>query len=183
MKELSLHILDIMQNSIEADANQIILKIKEKIDKNLLKIIIEDDGKGIKDEDINRVVDPFITSRTTREVGLGLSLLKSSAIMCGGDLKINSTKGKGTKIAADFEYDHIDRPPLGDIPETITTVIAANPELDIIYEHRVEGEQFVFATKEIKKELDDVKISHPKILNWINSFIKENLGKLPGGEF
>jgi len=182
MKDLSLHILDIMQNSIEAEASLIKLVIEENISDNYLIIKIDDNGQGINKEDLQKVVDPFVTSRKTREVGLGLALLKRTASLCDGTLKLDSKKGKGTELKAEFKYDHIDRPPLGKIPETLTTIISTNPELDIIYRHIFEEQEFIFDTKEVRKELEAVKINHPQVLEWIERYLKENLENLAGGE-
>lgn len=182
MKDLSLHILDIMQNSIEAEASLIKLVIEENISDNYLIIEIEDDGQGINKEDLPKVIDPFVTSRKTREVGLGLALLKRTASLCDGTLKLDSQKGKGTELKAEFKYDHIDRPPLGKMPETLITVITTNPELDIIYRHKVEEQEFIFKTQEIRKELENVKINQPEIVEWIEKYLKENLKNLAGGE-
>ncbi|MTI59923.1 MAG: sensor histidine kinase [Firmicutes bacterium] len=182
MRELSLHILDIVQNSIAADADLIKLIIREDIAKNLLIIVIEDNGKGIESEDISRVVDPFVTSRKTREVGLGLSLFREASRRSRGDMKIESEPGKGTRITAHFEYNNIDRAPLGDIVGTIVALITTNPEIDFIYRHLYEGREFVFSTEEIKAELGDVSINEHPVLNWIEKNLNEELRDLYGGD-
>ncbi|MFW6006738.1 MAG: ATP-binding protein [Halanaerobiales bacterium] len=182
MKELSLHILDIMQNSIAAGANTIELKIIEK--KELDKFIIEigDDGKGMEKKERDKVTDPFVTSRNTREVGLGLPLFKKAALQCEGDFKIESYPDRGTRIKAEFTHDHIDRAPLGDIAGTITGIIGSNPDLHIIYKHRVDQKQFEINTKFIKNEIENIQLNHPEILNWIKDYINENLENIGGGE-
>ncbi|MFW6269436.1 MAG: ATP-binding protein, partial [Bacillota bacterium] len=163
MRELSLHVLDIIQNSIAAGSDLIELKIKENIDENKLIIEIKDNGRGIKKEDKNKVTDPFVTSRNTREVGLGLSLLKAAAERCQGRLDIESEEERGTEIRAIFDYNHIDRAPLGDIAGTITSLLASNPNLNIIYRHSVNQNRFELNTKEIKKEIKDIKINNIKV--------------------
>jgi len=183
MRELSLHILDIIENSRRAEADLIKVTIEEKIESNLLRIIIEDDGSGIKPDKLKDITDPFITSRTTREVGLGLSLFKSAAETCAGNFKINSELGKGTKVEAEFQYDHIDRAPLGDMTSTISNFIAANGDnVDLVYKHFCQGKSFKFDSREIKAELEDVSIQSRQITAWIREYIGENLKEIRGGE-
>ena len=183
MREISLHILDIIENSRRAEADLIKLSIEEKIDKNLLKIKIEDNGSGIEPDKLKDITDPFITSRTTREVGLGLSLFKSAAETCAGNFKINSEIGKGTKVEAEFQYDHIDRAPLGDMTSTISNFIATNGEnVDLVYKHFCQGKSFKFDSREIKAELEDVSIQSRQITVWIREYIEENLKEIRGGE-
>lgn len=183
MRELSLHILDIIENSRRAEADLIKLVIQEKIIDNLLKIVIEDNGNGIEKYKVKEITDPFITSRTTREVGLGLSLFKSAAESCSGNFKINSQKNRGTKVEAEFQYNHIDRVPLGDLTTTISNFIAANGEkVDLVYQHFYNDRQFKFDSREIKAELSDVSIQSRQIIAWIREYIGENLSKIRGGE-
>ncbi|MFW5992341.1 MAG: ATP-binding protein, partial [Halanaerobiaceae bacterium] len=152
MRELSLHILDIMENSIEAGGSFIKLTIIEDIAGNSLIIKIEDDGRGMNEKEQRDAVKPFWTTRTTRDVGLGIPLFKEASRQCNGDFKLKSSPGKGTEITAEFEYDHIDRAPLGNIPATISGFIAANPDLDFKYKHIYNDKIFLFSTEAIKKE-------------------------------
>ena len=183
MREIALHILDIIQNSIAADAELVKLLIDEKIKKNELIIEIEDNGSGMSKKEQKEVVDPFVTSRKTREVGLGLPLLKANAENCSGNLEINSIPGRGTEVRVNFEYDHIDRAPLGDIVSTISTLITVNPDIDFIYRHRVNGDEFVFNTCDIKNELADIKINNPEVIAWIEKQLKDELKTIGGGEY
>ncbi len=178
MRELSLHILDIIQNSIAAQAEKIELIIDENLINNELVIRIVDDGCGMSEELQRRVLDPFVTSRTTRKVGLGLSLFKAAASRCGGDLELNSTLNEGTEVIVRFKYDHLDRAPLGDIVGTVLTILTSNPDLRLIYRHKFNGDQFLFDTREIKEELDDVKINQPLILNWLEEYLFEKIEDL-----
>jgi hypothetical protein len=183
MRELSLHILDIIENSRRANSDLIKIEIIEMPDSDLLKIIIEDNGSGISKEKLNKITDPFITSRTTRDVGLGISLFKSAAESCGGDLDIQSKLDEGTKVEVDFEYNHIDRAPLGDITTTLSNFIAANGEaVDIVYQHQYKDKTFSFDSREIKSELDDVSIQSRQVTAWIREYIGENLKEIRGGE-
>jgi hypothetical protein len=183
MRELSLHILDIIENSRRAEADLIKIIIEENIAENLLRIVIEDNGNGIDQRKLEKITDPFITSRTTREVGLGLSLFKSAAESCAGDFKIDSEINKGTRVTADFEYDHIDRAPLGDITTTITNFVGASgDQVDLVYKHYYKDRSFKFDTREIKAELEDLSIQTRQVTAWIREYIEENLAEIRGGE-
>jgi len=173
MKELSLHITDIVQNSIVAGASVVGIIITEDTEKNFLEIIIEDNGKGMSDELVKRVADPFTTSRTTRKVGLGIPLLKNAAEMTGGSLVIDSTLGVGTTIKATFVHDHIDRQPLGDIVGTVLQSVVSHEEIDFIYKHSINGKEFMLDTKQIKEVLGGVSFSEPEVYMWIKGYLEE----------
>lgn len=175
MRELSLHILDIVQNSLAAQASFIKIVINEDTKKDLLEISIEDNGKGMSAEDIKKVVDPFFTSRTTRKVGLGIPMFKANAEACNGSFNISSKIGVGTDVYAAFQHSHIDRVPLGDIVATIITIVASNPDLDLVYEYNYNGRKFTLNTEEINKTLDDVPINNPLVLEWLKGFLQENM--------
>jgi len=175
MKDLSLHILDIVQNSISAKATFINIIIEENPLENSYRLFIKDNGKGIPKEMVDKVTDPYTTSRTTRKVGLGLPLLKMNAERTGGYLKISSEVGKGTEVEAFFVYDHIDRLPIGDIAGVITILVSANPLIEFIYSHQVNEEKYVFDTREIKEALDDVAINDIHIIKYLKEMIHENL--------
>lgn len=183
MKEISLHILDIVQNSISAKASIIKLIVLESTIENKLIVIIEDDGKGMDKEFLKTVSDPFITTRTTRKVGLGISLLKASAERCQGNFMIDSEIGIGTKVKASFQYDHIDRAPLGNMAETIVSIILSLGEnTELIYFHRYNHQEFTFDTREIKKILgNEVSIFQSEVVDWIKDYVKEGLKNLYGG--
>jgi anti-sigma regulatory factor (Ser/Thr protein kinase) len=182
MRELSLHILDIIENSIEAGASLIELNIEENLRDNLLVIEIKDNGRGMTEEELLKANDPFVTTRTTREVGLGIALFKEAAERCNGELRLSSRPGKGTILRTVFQYDHLDRAPLGDIVSTLVGLIAVNPGLDFYYRHlyliKDEKREFVFNTAEIKQELEGIEINNSQILNWIEGYLKEGLKDL-----
>ncbi|MDA3930792.1 MAG: ATP-binding protein [Prolixibacteraceae bacterium] len=178
MKELSLHILDIVQNSIRAKASKIELRITEDIDNNQFEIQITDNGIGMDKVFLDKVTSPFVTSRKTRNVGLGISLLKQNAEQSGGFFTINSESNKGTIIKAVFEHQNIDRPILGDVAGTMTLLIGANPQIHFIYLHKKELEQFYFDTEEVKNEIDTIPIQHPDILKALKELINENLNDI-----
>lgn len=175
MRELSLHILDIAQNSISANAECLRIVVIEDLIADQLTIKIKDDGIGMDSETVNRVVDPFYTTRTTRKVGLGIPLFKLSAEQCGGYFTIKSQLGVGTDITAVFRYSHIDRVPLGNMPDTIITIINASEKTDLIYTHTYNGASFTLNTKEIKKLLNGVSMSNIDVISWLREYIAEGL--------
>ena len=151
MEDLSLHILDVVENSIEANASKIEIKIMEKKNKDLLTVEIKDNGRGMNKETINKVLDPFYTTRTTRRVGMGLSLLAQAARESNGDFEINSKVGRGTEVKATFQYSHIDRKPIGDMKNTLITLMVSHPEINFIYEYQNEKGNYILDSKEIMK--------------------------------
>ena len=178
MRELALHILDIAQNSISAKATLIKIEIEEYTAENLIQIKIIDNGNGMSKEFLEKVTDPFITTRKTRKVGLGISLFKAAAERCGGHFEIHSEVGKGTEICATFERDHIDRAPLGNIPDTMVSLIIANDQIDYIYRHIFDDKEFVLNTAEIRKILGEVPLSDVQVMDWIHHYIKDGLKEL-----
>lgn len=177
MKELSLHILDIVQNSLHAGASEISISVVEDFRKNLLSIQIGDNGKGIPEDKLMNLLDPFFTTKK-KKTGLGIPMLKQHAEMAGGDLQVESKVGKGTILTATFQHDNLDRQPMGDLTGTIIGLIRANPEICWKYKHRVNEREFLLDTNEIKAELDDVPINSREVLNFIEEFIRDNLNEL-----
>ena len=177
MKELSLHILDIVQNSVKAKATEIKIDIIESPEKNLLEITIADNGCGMRKDFLAKVKDPFATTRNTRKVGMGISLFEAAAKQCGGYLEIDSELGKGTTLYVCFELNNIDRAPIGDMAETMLTVIMSAPEINYVYTHRRSDKEFVFNTMEIKETLGDVPLTNPEILAWIKEYINEGFSE------
>ncbi len=175
MRELSLHILDIAQNSIAAEAETLRIAIIEDLFKDSLTIKIKDDGTGMDAETVKKVIDPFYTSRTTRKVGLGIPLFKLSAEQCDGMFDIKSQLGVGTEIIAEFKHSHIDRVPLGNMTDTLITIINASDHMNLIYTHSYNGNCFTLNTKEIKKLLDGVSINTIDVIKWLKEYITEGL--------
>jgi len=171
MRELSLHILDIAENAISADARHIDLAIVEDVDANLLSITVSDDGRGMDTSAVVQARDPFFTTRATRHVGLGIPLFAAAAERCGGGLTIESVPGKGTTVVATFQHNHIDRAPLGNVPGTLMCVLMRGDNFGLHYLHRVGDRTFEFDTDEIKEELGGVPLSYPSVREWLGSFI------------
>jgi hypothetical protein len=169
--------MDVAENGITAGARRICILIEEDLAENRLKIVIKDNGKGISSDMLSKVTDPFVTSRTTRRVGLGLSLLKEAATRCDGDFMIESEPGKGTVVTATFRHDHIDRAPLGDIAGTIAVLIAGNPDVDFVYDHVIDGKSFSFDTGKLRMELGKSP-ADPNVLFHLRKQIEGELEKL-----
>lgn len=178
MKELSLHIMDIAENGIAANASCITIVVNEAVSSNMISIAIGDNGTGVPEEMLEKMLDPFVTSRTTRRVGMGLSLFKAAAERCDGEFKIESKLGKGTNVLATFKYDHIDRVPLGDMATSILSIIAGYPEIDIDYTHMYDEKQFSFKTCEIRETLGDVPLNEPAVLQHLKNAINEELNDI-----
>ena len=175
MRELSMHILDLAQNSIAAEAHNIQIEVIADTHTDKLTISIADDGRGMDSDFLARVKDPFTTTRTTRRVGLGIPMFAEAARACDGDLSVESKLGDGTSLVATFKLSHIDRASLGDIATTLITLIAPNPDIDFIYTQKTNDKEFVLDTKEIKTQLDGVPINEPAVLTWIREYIKAGI--------
>ena len=178
MEDLSLHILDVVENSIAAQAKKIEIRVNEDVKANLLSIEIKDDGKGMSEEMVKKTLDPFFTTRTTRRVGLGIPLFAQAARECNGGFQIESEPEKGTRVLATFQYDNIDRKPWGGMTETLVTLIVGNPEIDFYYEHRKGSFVYTLDTAEIRSGLEGLPMNHPSVVEAIRRNIKENLGMI-----
>ncbi len=181
MRELALHILDLVQNSLEAGANRVLLEIIEDSSADTLTIRVSDNGRGMDADTRRRVLDPFVTTRTTRRVGLGLPLIDMSTKQCGGYLKIDSTVGRGTTVEAVYRHSHLDRPPLGNLAATVKTLVIANPEIELAYRHTVDNAVFSLATRELTEILGDMPLTHPDVIMWLDEYIAANEANLYGG--
>lgn len=180
MRELALNILDIVENSVKAEADNVLISIVAE--DNLLTIVIKDDGKGMDKDFLERVTDPFTTTRTTRKVGMGIPLFKMAAEMAGGEFSITSEKGVGTKVKATFQRDHIDRVPLGNMAETMVTLLNDDFPTDYLLRVVVDGQQFEFDTKELREQLDGVPVNEPEILLFVKDMINENITHIGGAK-
>ncbi len=174
MRELSLNILDVAQNSITAGASLITIEVNENTVDHTLLIGIYDNGKGMSEEQVRSVIDPFFTTRTTRKVGMGIPLFKMAAEQTGGNLEIKSELGVGTEVRAYFKTDSVDFTPLGDVASTVQMLITMNTDRDFLYKHSVDGKDFIADTREIKGILGDVPLDTYEVSQWLIEFIKEN---------
>jgi len=183
MKELSLHLLDIAENSINANASHVTISIDENTIEDRLTMVVKDNGKGMTPEMAQRIVDPFTTSRTTRKVGLGIPLLKAAAEMCNGFLTISSQPGEGTELIVQFQRSHIDRMPLGDVAGTILHLVVGSPETHWTFKYEVNDEIFEFDDQIIKAELDGIPLSEPLVLTYIRNEITTGINNISIKEY
>lgn len=178
MEDLSLHILDIAENALKANASRVEIHVIEDLERDRLQIQIIDDGSGMDEALAQKAADPFVTTRTERRVGLGLSLLAEAARMAGGELHIHSAPGKGTLIEADFVYSHIDRKPLGDMVRTMMVLIVGNPQVDFGYYHQKGNQSYCLNTRELRKALKEIPINHPEVIKLIKKDLEQGLKEL-----
>lgn len=178
MRELSLHILDVLENAVEAGATRIELDIIEDLRRDVLMIQVRDSGRGMDEELRRSVLSPFVTTRTTRHVGLGLPLFAAAARRCGGDIDVESAKGKGTRVTATFQHSHVDRAPLGDISSALMGILLTERQCDLAYRHAIDDRTFEFDTADFRRELGDVPLSHPLVREWLREYIAEGEAEL-----
>jgi len=178
MEELCYHIIDIVQNSISANSKNIKIKLKESDKGDLILIEINDDGKGMDAETLKNVQDPFYTTKSGKKVGLGIPLLKETAIHCEGSFKMESRVGKGTLVRAIFKKSNIDVPPIGEVKDTILTSIVGNDPCDIDITYENDNGCFNISTKEIKEQIGDLHITHPDVMRFLKEFIDKGISDL-----
>lgn len=174
MRDISLHILDIAENAVRANASLICIDIKLDKKKDLLTLRIEDNGCGMSKEMLRSVKDPFTTSRTTRHVGFGIPLMTASCEKTGKTLDITSDPGKGTRLTATYRYSHIDRPPIGDVAQTVYTLTLLNPQIDFVLTAQAEA-SFTFDTRQVKQTLGEVPINTPEVLTFLDGYLHEGM--------
>lgn len=178
MEDLSLHILDIVENAIAARARRIEIVVCEEPRQNRLTIEIRDDGIGMDKEVSQKATDPFFTTRSSRRVGLGLPFLAQAAQEAGGSLRVESELGKGTRVTASFQYDHIDRKPLGNMVETVMTLLFGNPDLEIFYTHQKEGKLFALSSAWVKNHFRDRPLVDPEVIQAVEKRLREGLKQI-----
>jgi hypothetical protein len=175
MKDLSMHLMDIIENSIAAEASEIRVDIFESESGDYYRFRIRDNGTGMNSEFLSQVTDPWTTTRDTRKVGLGLALLQQNCQQAGGFLRIFSIPDKGTIVEAEFSWSHMDRPPAGNIPGTLKLLLASYPEIHFIYHHYTDEGEYCFDTEIIKDCLNGAPIGEPAVLRFLQEMITGNL--------
>lgn len=175
MKELALHLLDIAENSVAANAKNITITVLFDTVQDLLQMKVEDDGKGMDAERLNRITDPFVTSRTTRKVGLGIPLFKAAAEGCNGSFDIQSAPGQGTIVTAIFQNSHIDRMPLGNLKSTLVSLLIGYPDVHWVMKYGFNGNIFEFDDEPIKEELEGISLTDPAVLGFLNEYIASGI--------
>jgi hypothetical protein len=170
--------LDIVENSLAAGARRVEIRVEENMAADRMIIEIGDDGCGMDEETVQKSLDPFFTTKTVRRVGLGLPLLSEACRMSNGEFRIESCPGKGTRVRAVFQHSHIDRKPLGNIRDTLITLMTGHPHVDLLYEHRKEDRIFSLDTREIKADLGDIPLDAPQVVSALRTLIQSGLEEL-----
>jgi hypothetical protein len=170
--------LDIVENSLDAGARRVEIRVEENMAADRMIIEIVDDGCGMDEERVQKSLDPFFTTKTVRRVGLGLPLLSEACRMSNGEFRIESCPGKGTRVKAVFQHSHIDRKPLGNIRDTLITLMTGHPHVDLLYEHRKEDKIFSLDTREIKADLGDIPLDAPQVVSALRTLIQSGLEEL-----
>lgn len=178
MNDLSLHIIDILQNSISAGATLVTLRVEEDTAADLMRITIGDNGRGMTPEQVVRLSDPFFTSRTTRKVGMGIPLFKQTAEQSGGGLTVESQVGVGTRVTATFGWSDIDRPPLGNLANSFILTVTAHPETDFVLEYVYNGQEYRFDTVEVREALDGMPMNNPQVVVMLDEMVSANIADL-----
>ena len=181
MRDLSLHLQDIVQNSLKAGARRVEVRIEARAEQDRLIIVIKDNGRGMTAEFLAGVTDPFVTTRTTRSIGLGIPLFRESATITGGDFIIDSTPDIGTTVTAEYVMSSVDRIPLGDMADTFTGLVLSAPELDYLLVFRAGDREFELDFSEVRRELVDVPLNDPTVLQWLGEMIREQQIYIFGG--
>jgi len=155
MDEIALHILDIGMNSVAAGANHIEITVVEDPGADRLEVAIADDGKGMEAEYVSEVLNGFASSKEERKrrIGLGLALLKQTAETCDGGIRLESEPGKGTRVEAWMRHSDLDRPPVGNLADTIFALSVGVPTVDVEYTYRKEGTVTHFDSAEVRRTL------------------------------
>lgn len=176
MREIALHILDIAQNSVRARADLIRVRLAVDSSADVLEVEVADNGCGMDPEMAATATDPFVTSRTTRRIGLGLSLLQAGAEATGGSFSLMAQEGIGTRVRASYVLSNIDRPPIGDFAGTLHSLMICNPELDFVVSVRLPGmtADRVLDTREMRALMEDLRLDEPEVAAWLS----ESLGEL-----
>ncbi len=175
MEEISSHIMDLVTNSISANAKNIEVSVIEDRAAGILEIRVKDDGKGMDKESAKKIQDPFFSTKTGRKVGLGVPLLKGTAETTDGAFSLTSEPGKGTEVTASFRLTHPDVPVLGNLKDTVLVLIVGNPEVDFVFTYKKDGKMFLFDTKEAKKLLEGVPVNHPEVIRFLTKYLDENM--------
>ncbi len=175
MRELSLHILDIARNTLEAGATELDIEVCEALAEDRLTLALRDNGRGMDPTTLAQAMDPFYTTRTTRRIGLGLSLLRATCERCEGQLAIQSRPGEGTRVAGSLRLSHLDRPPLGDMGAVMQALACEAEQIAVRYRHVVDGRTFELDTAQLKEELEEVPLASPSVLRWLGTHVNAQL--------
>lgn len=178
MRELSLHILDLARNSLEAGATELTIVLAEDPGEDMLRVMVQDNGRGMDKETLRRATDAFYTSRSTRRQGLGLPLFQAMCERCAGSMEIQSAPGEGTTVRAQIRLSHLDRPPLGDMGGVMQALACEAERVRVVYRHETPEGVFEFDTVGLQRELGEVKVTDPTVLHWIGEHVRRGLRDL-----
>ena len=180
VEDICFHIVDLVENAVSAGADTIDVLIFESAKENLLRLEVRDNGRGMDSKTVGKAMDPFYTTKGFKKVGLGIPLLKATAQVCHGDLRIDSRPGEGTAVRAWMEKNHLDCPPLGNIAETILGLLVSFDDRNLRFTFETERGLFSLSTADIRRQVGDLHFSHPDVFRFLKSFLNEKLGPLAG---
>ncbi len=178
MAELCLHIIDVVQNSTAADAENVKIQLKDSQKEDLILIAVTDDGCGMDQQTLENVQNPFYTTKSGKKVGLGIPLLKAGSFDCDGSFHMQSTPGQGTNVSSTFKRSHIDTPPVGDVNDTIFTLIVGTDQCNIEFDYTTDKGAFCISIAEVKDQVGDVPLTHPEIIGFLREYISTNVQQL-----
>ncbi len=178
MRDISLHILDIAENSVDAGATKVEITITENTEADRFMLKVVDDGRGMDPDLLRKIEDPFFTMKEGKRWGLGIPFLAQAAGQCGGELVVESEKGRGTAVTAEFQLSHIDRQPLGDVASSVVAMVCGHPDVDFSLHYERDGARYSFGTEGLRKELQGVPLNLPEVLNLIRDDINDGIRRI-----
>lgn len=178
VEDICFHLVDLVQNSVAAGARTIRLGIMESEKENTLTLDISDDGRGMDGQTLEKVQDPFFTSKSFKKVGLGIPLLKATAQACRGGFAIRSQVGRGTEVSARMERGHLDCPPMGNLPDTLLSLLVSLDGIDLQFAYRSDRGEFSISSHAVREQVGEIHFSHPDIYRFLKDYILAGLGRL-----
>jgi hypothetical protein len=178
VEDICFHLIDLVQNSVAAGAGDISLNIMESKTQDILTLEVADNGRGMDTETQEKVQDPFFTTKSFKKVGLGIPLLKATAQTCRGDLDIRSNVGRGTQIKASLQRGHLDCPPLGNLEETLLSLLVSLDKINLQFFYRSDRGEFSISSNAIRQQVGELHFSHPEVYKFLREYIHEGLGQM-----
>jgi hypothetical protein len=178
VEDICFHLIDLVQNSVAAGAGDIRLNIVESKDQDILTLEVADDGRGMDKQTLEKVQDPFFTTKSFKKVGLGIPLLKATAQICRGDFNIRSNVGRGTQIKASLQRGHLDCPPLGNLEETLLSLLVSLDKINLQFFYRSDRGEFSISSSAIRQQVGELHFSHPQVYQFLREYIHEGLGQM-----
>jgi anti-sigma regulatory factor (Ser/Thr protein kinase) len=178
VEDICFHLVDLVQNSVAAGATTILLRIVESETQDTLTLAVTDNGRGMDGPTLEKVQDPFFTTKSFKKVGLGIPLLKATAQSCHGAFDIRSDAGRGTEVTARMERSHLDCPPLGDLRETLLSLLVSLDGVDLQFSYRSDRGEFDISSGAIRRQVGELHFSHPEIYRFLKGYIHEGLERV-----